>query len=352
MNITRENYEPFFLDYLEGNLEENKIDQFLDFLEQNPDLKEELQLFENVHLPEESIAYPEREKLYKSTADEKEVVEKRMVAYMEGDLKDDDRRSFEAWIATNPELKKEYERYNKTRLVPNSAIHYPEKNKLYRKSGKTVVLNWVARAAAVVILLWGINSVYNNQTETFQTKIGKEIAEVTPKTNPEPPVKQNDAEKKVPETEVPVKQNQQKETKPSKKNKSIREKTKGRLEEKRSAEPKSVEKDLTAFVVLPTRNAQLEKSEEGIQLAVSHRMENLPVNDGTKVMSVDEFLAERAKRVSDEGLLSAKRIARAGLGLVSELSGDMIGYGEKNGKITSVEFESKLMAFSIPVKKK
>jgi hypothetical protein len=55
--------------------------------------------------------------------------------------------------------------------------------------------------------------------------------------------------------------------------------------------------------------------------------------------------------VGNEGLHSAQRIARAGLGLASELSGDRIGYSEKDGKITSVDFESKLMAFSIPLKK-
>jgi hypothetical protein len=68
-------------------------------------------------------------------------------------------------------------------------------------------------------------------------------------------------------------------------------------------------------------------------------------------MTIDEFLANRAKKVSSEGLLSAQRIARVGLGLASELSGDRIGYSVKDGKISSVEFESKLMAFSIPLKK-
>ena len=52
MKITRDNYESFFIDYIEGNLPENMIDQFLDFLNQNPDLKEELHLFEEVNLPE------------------------------------------------------------------------------------------------------------------------------------------------------------------------------------------------------------------------------------------------------------------------------------------------------------
>ena len=60
MIITRDNYESFFMDYLEGNLEENLIDQFLDFLKQNPDLKEELHLFEEVSLPVEYIVVQEK----------------------------------------------------------------------------------------------------------------------------------------------------------------------------------------------------------------------------------------------------------------------------------------------------
>ena len=69
-------------------------------------------------------------------------------------------------------------------------------------------------------------------------------------------------------------------------------------------------------------------------------------------MSVEEFLAMRAKKVGKEGLFSAQRLARLGLSVASELSGERIGYKEKDGKITSVEFESKLMAFSIPLEKK
>ena len=76
------------------------------------------------------------------------------------------------------------------------------------------------------------------------------------------------------------------------------------------------------------------------------------VYDAPKVMTLDEFLADRAKKVSNEGLLSAQRIARAGLGMASDLSGDRIAYVEKDGKISRIEFESKLFAFSIPLNKK
>jgi len=50
--------------------------------------------------------------------------------------------------------------------------------------------------------------------------------------------------------------------------------------------------------------------------------------------------------------LSAQRLARVGLGLVSEISGERIGYSVKDGKISSLDFESKLLAFSIPLDKK
>jgi hypothetical protein len=51
-------------------------------------------------------------------------------------------------------------------------------------------------------------------------------------------------------------------------------------------------------------------------------------------------------------LFSVQRLARLGLNVASEISGERIGYKEIDGKITSVEFESKLMAFSIPLEKK
>jgi len=69
-------------------------------------------------------------------------------------------------------------------------------------------------------------------------------------------------------------------------------------------------------------------------------------------MNVEEFLAERAEKVGKEGLLSVQRLARMGLGIASEISGDRISYREKDGKIASVEFESKLLAFTIPLEKK
>lgn len=349
MNLTRDNYEPFFLDYLEGNLEENMIDQFLDFLENNPDLKEELHLFENVHLPEDHVVFSGKEQLYKSTAEAKAVLENKTIAYLEGDLKYEERELFETYLSGHPELQKEYGLFSKTRLQPDTKIIYPEKNKLYRKSGTVVFISWVARAAAVLILLWAINSVIQTGKQPGTENTVRVIAEVNPK--PENQIKMNEPEKKIMETDTPEKLKTTKETKPEK-TKSLREQNKGRLEETRPADSKPVERDLTALALISPIIAQIDQLPLEGSLAVSKSNIEEKIIDRRNIMTIEEYLASRAKKASNKGLLSAQRIALVGLGLASELSGDRIGYSVKDGKISSLDFESKLLAFSIPLEKK
>lgn len=50
MKISRSNYEIFFLDYLDGTLSANRVDDFLDFLKNNPDLADELKGVSNISL--------------------------------------------------------------------------------------------------------------------------------------------------------------------------------------------------------------------------------------------------------------------------------------------------------------
>ena len=341
--ITRDNYESFFMDYLEGNLPENQIDQFLDFLNQNADLKEELHQFEEVNLPTEPIVFQEKKQLYEITADENQRLENRVVAYMEGDLNADENQAFETYLAAHPELKKEYDLFIKTRLTPDPRIKYPEKRKLYRKSGATIVMNWVVRAAAVVVLMWGINSVVQNQNTQKSGKRNQEVAEVSPK--PESIAKKATVEKRNQKTGGPMK------NKPER-NKEIQEKISVAANEALPANSNPTDRDLTPLAQITPIVPQLNQEPMESQLALARSVNAMKINEPKKVMSVEEFLAYRAKKVSKEGLFSAQRIARLGLNLASEISGERIGYRMKDGKIASVDFESKLMAFSIPLEKK
>lgn len=349
MTLTRDNYESYFLDYLEGKLEEDQIDRFLDFLEQNPDLKQELLLLEPVSIPEEKVVFSGKEFLYHSEEDAQTAFGLQALAYLEDDLEQDSRTAFESYLASHPELQKDYERYTKTRLVPDTGIVFPDKHSLYRKSGSVVWMNWLARAAAVVLLLWGISSVLQTGTTPVLQKTGQELAAISPKQAP--PVKKTETGKKTPQTSAPVYRNTGKEPGPEKP-KGLREQSRGFREEIRPSASEPADRDVTALALLSPLLAQLEVEPGPNQLAVSRSVNVEKINDPSKIMTLEEFLASKAKKVGNESLQSAQRFMRAGLGLASELSGERIGYTVKDGKISSLDFDSKLLAFSIPINKK
>lgn len=345
--ITRDNYEAYFVDYLEGNLPETEIDQFLDFLNQNPDLKEELHLFEEVVLPEETLVFGGKEKLHKKAADENQRFENKAIAHMEGDLSDSERESFESYIATQPKRQKEYELFAKTKLVPDLSIQFPAKSKLYHRSAGTIVLGWVARAAAVVALIWGINSVLQTTEKPEIAQNKTELTSAKPTEIQTEPLAKTSKQQTI---NIQEKENVKEQVKPALA-KPINKTIRNNSAENKPENEVSTKEPATQLAVLPSINARIETEQE-LHLAVKQASNVKPINESARKISVEEFLAMRAQKLGKEGLFSAQRIARFGLSIASEISGDRIGYKEKDGKITSVEFESKLMAFSIPLEKK
>lgn len=343
--ITRENYESFFVDYLEGNLPENQIDQFLDFLNQNPDLKEELHLFEEVNLPEESVVFSAKKQLYKTPAEESTKLQTNCVAYLEGDMSADERKSFETYLAIHPELKKESDQFSKTRLIPDLAVQFQHKGKLYRKSGTTVLFNWVTRAAAVGILFWGINSVMQMQRSAPDVPNQQEIAVVAEKPVGKTIKVVPDSRENLTETETNSHQIQSENIIQEKPAELAEIKNLNNIENR-----ESIQRDNTLMAAIAPLSPKLEVTDD-VQLAFHHGSGVMQINE-PNVLSVDEFLAMRVQKAGKEGIFSAQRIARLGLNIASEISGERIGYKTKDGKITSVDFESKLMAFSIPLEKK
>ena len=349
MKITRDNYESFFLDYLEGNLEESIIDQFLDFLEQHPDLKKELQLFENIRLPEEPVSFAGKKHLYKSPADEKEAFELKAIAWMEGDLKDEERCGFEAYLAQHPVLKKEAALMENTRLTADTGIRYPDKHKLYKASGTVVLMNWVARAAAILVLLWGISTFFESEKQGISPTQPKEVAAVKVPLAPAPP-------QEAPAVSDQTKADQTAGIVASKKVEPARvndqKATTDHKAEISESTPSPAGREVQPMDEIHPLMVSLEREPVEAELAVSRAYDTEKINGPGNVMSLDEYLASRAKKATSEGLLSAHRILRVGLNVASELTGDRIGYTVKKGKVATVDFESRLLAFSIPLEKK
>jgi len=276
------------------------------------------------------------------------VPENKLIAYLEGDLEKKERLAFETCLAGNPELQKEYKLFVKTRLNPDPGIRFTAKQKLYRKPGYVVVMNWAVRAAAVVILIWGINSLYQNRLQPQHQIADQALADLNPKVAT--PETKTVSEKEVQERKVqgkpkPVKAS--KHTAPT----DFRPQKEVSLAVLTAQNSSTDNRDLTAIAAILPRLVQLQPELPGNQLAYAKPLPVVKINNHRKEMTIEEFLADRAKKVGNEGLLSAERLARVGLGVASELSGKRIGYTETNGKITSLNFESKLLAFSIPLKK-
>lgn len=163
MGINRNNYEAYFLDYRENNLSAGQVAALMIFLEENPDLKTEFDLFDNIKLkPPKEIRYSEKEELKKSdiiatpNIDFDDYDEK-LVANLEGDISEDENAELTAFMELNPKVKLEYNLYRSTFLKPDSSITFSNKESLKKKSifviYRTQLVYALSVAATVIVLL-------------------------------------------------------------------------------------------------------------------------------------------------------------------------------------------------------
>ena len=165
MQINRNNYEIFFLDYRENNLSPQQVAELMVFLEENPDLKNEFQEFDEITLDADSS------KVFKgkNSLKKKQVVafgqidshnyEQKMIASLEGNLSEKEMVEFKGFIGLNPDLKLEVKAFRSTFLVPDQNVTYIDKASL-KKSPFWVTyrstIYYAASIAASFLLLFGL----------------------------------------------------------------------------------------------------------------------------------------------------------------------------------------------------
>ena len=152
MKITRDNYESFFLDYLEGRLDEELAGEFLGFLNRHPDLKEELQEYEEVTLGSPEVVFEGKGSLLRERYDQPGVFDQAAAARLEGDLSREEAAEFGDYLRRHPEKKREADLFELTRLIPDTAILFPRKEMLYRQPSIRRLRDWTMRIAAIMLL--------------------------------------------------------------------------------------------------------------------------------------------------------------------------------------------------------
>jgi hypothetical protein len=350
MEITRDNYEAYFLDYLEGNLDEKLVNDFIEFLQANPDLREELQQAGLVSLTTEEVIYDKKDMLYKEEYDREELFNNAAIALLEGDLKEPEKSSFMSFLRKNPDKQKEAALFEKTKQVPDQNIVLVRKGRLYKYTAPKTILLWTTRIAAVLALAFFIYRVadyINPFYSGYETPLVVSAERENKKENPESSNLPAKAEKKqdpVPEKEKPTDTEKKAEPK-SQPSKSLRETTTGRINHDLIAEAR-VPAEIPER--MDSRNIILASGDIGVLhlVPVKNNLYEIP-----EAMEEERLLGQVIMEKTGIGNLSLKKVTQAGLNVVASISREKFNYETNSeGQITELSFDSRLLAFSIPTK--
>ena len=132
--ITRENYEIYFIEFLEGKLSEEERNNVEIFLEANPDLREEFNLFKApISIEKESNPKVDFSFLKKTTLIDKGNEDDFFIGFLEGDLNQEEVKSLESYLNEHPEKRKKLETFRRVILTPE-LVSFPDKSSLKKNS--------------------------------------------------------------------------------------------------------------------------------------------------------------------------------------------------------------------------
>jgi hypothetical protein len=152
MNINRNNYEMYFLLYVDNELSATERNAVEKFVEENIDLGPELQLLRETTLPGEEIVYGAKQDLYKIEA-KLDPLQEKMMLYMDHEMDLLTAKALEAELAMDDAAKQEWAILQHTRLDANEKIVFESKHLLYRhEKGRVITLRpWKIAIAAAFI---------------------------------------------------------------------------------------------------------------------------------------------------------------------------------------------------------
>lgn len=180
MNITRHNYEEFFLLYVDNELGSEDRRMVEEFVQLHPDLKEELDLLSQFKFtPDDDIVFENKEELLKVNGETPVSLhnyEESLLSYIDNELTAQQRIEVEQFVNANPAAKKELELLQQTRLQPETIV-FTNKESLYRKEEKvrSLPVRWWRAAAAILILALGLTTalVLNNKSTDGEEPVAK-----------------------------------------------------------------------------------------------------------------------------------------------------------------------------------
>lgn len=182
--INRNNYETFFLDYLEGNLSASEKEDLFSFLSVNPELKKELEEAEIVTLNNTKEHYENKEdlkKIYFDTEVSLRNFDHFSIASIEGDLNESQQKRLDIFIEENPILLKDFTLYKRVKLEADKSIVFFGKGSLKKNvSGRMVLLKRFSVAASLLLVAAISFFLVTGEKDTPEQAIAGQIETINP----------------------------------------------------------------------------------------------------------------------------------------------------------------------------
>lgn len=369
MKINRNNYELYFIDYLDGNLSDRDILMLEDFLLINPDLREELEGTEKIHLKPENMEFGAKSFLKKPDINlpvTESNFEDFCVAENEGDLTTIERKGLSDYLSQNPEKKLVLSFFSKLHLSPDLKVIYTRKEKLKKgfillpREYVMPVLSVAATIAIVFLVYFSNEDIFRpipGLTAEFPTEFkddGKTINTI------EPAVVNSQAEPKNTKIEKQIQNASILAISTTKQKKQTGNFKKGEAPVKKSNENKNTSQPQRLNPSFHIKLASLTETE--IQSPTIERGKITYSNPSSaNKQSTPEYLtlSEYASRQFNEKVLGSReltntrisgwQIADAGISGINKLTGGKMKLDKKTdeeGNITAYSFNSKLLSFS------
>jgi hypothetical protein len=338
MKITRENYENWFLDYLDGSLDQDGREEVHNFLLKHPDLADELESFSPALSLNDNQEYPFKELLKKSQYDDSAFFENMAIAEMEGDLTEDEAADFKNWLSDHPGRQKFISQIKKIRLHPDLSIVFPQKEHLKKKSSVITLPYRITAVAAMLLLAFLLFKPSGQKQESAQFSVNIMV----PVEKAEKPVHEDArmisgviAGKDLKTAKVSV----------------VLHKTSKISNQAMPEPPVAVTRPSESIMPLKARTIAVQTDIPAYYDLMPVRMDL--VNYASVEITLSEYYNIKLQSLKDQGpkgFITREEVAVAGLRFFSRLTGNhLTGKKGKDGNLKSISFNSQPLAISIPL---
>ncbi len=161
MNINRNNYEEYFLLYVDNELNAVEREAVEVFVMQNADLRGELNMLQQTVLrADKKVSFINKAELMKSSAPANPVnetnYEEYFILYGDDELSNEEKDFVEQFVYRHPQHQLTFELLQGIRFTADTTVVFPDKQSLYRteKDERVIVMRWWRIAAAAVVLFF------------------------------------------------------------------------------------------------------------------------------------------------------------------------------------------------------